>query len=163
MTLPQVAFGPTGKRLAWCAAISTLAALRLAPGAFATIVVGQGIAGVKLGESQTQVRKLLGKPRYIQPPGWGYGNPLGGWVGFDFNHRVNDIWTTSRRQTTNDGIGPGASVSSVKRAYPNVKCYTHRGLKWRTLCVLASRGQRPAVETDFLFKRTLDKIEIYFV
>jgi hypothetical protein len=142
--------------------LSTTAGTWVVPDASAKIVVGQGIAGVKLGESEAQVRKQLGKPRYVQPPGWGYGNPLGGWVGFDFQQRVNDIWTTSRRQRTNRGIGPGASVRAARRAYPKARCYRHAG-RWSLLCIIKSHRHGNVTETDFFFTSRLAQVDIFLV
>lgn len=128
--------------------------------ASARIVIGQGIAGIKLGQSGTQVRKILGKPSYVQPPGWGYGNPLGGWIGFDSKQRVNDIWTTSKYQRTNKGIGPGSSIGAVRRAYPKVQCYRHAG-RWRLLCVLRSRHHRYTIYNELLFMGRLSEVDIF--
>jgi len=148
------------RQLAISILVGALAATWTAADASARIVIGQGIAGVRLGESEAQVKKLLGKPRYIQPPGWGYGNPLGGWVGFDFKQRVNDIWTTSRHQLTNLGIGPGSSVRAVRRAYPKAQCYRHAG-HWRLLCVLRSLHRGHTVYSELLFTGHLSEVDIF--
>jgi hypothetical protein len=75
---------------------------------------------------------------------------------------VNDIWTTSTHQKTAKGIGPGASVTSMRRAYPRARCYTQRGLRWHMLCILVSQQGGHATETDFLFSAKLAKVEVYF-
>ncbi len=149
------------RRLAVSILVGATAATWTAADASAKIVVGQGIAGVKLGESQTQVRRHLGKPAYVQPPAWGYRNPLDGQVSLDYHRHVNDIWTTSRRQKTNRGIGPGSSVKAARRAYPNARCYQYG--RSTGVCVLRTRNHQRVVETDFWFRGALSKVDIFLV
>jgi hypothetical protein len=130
-----------------------------APAALGRIIIGNGIAGITLSESEAQVRRHLGKPRYIQPPGWGYGAPLDGWVGFDYYHRVDEIWTTSKSQRTSRGVGPGASLTVLRRAYPHVQCYTNVPRK-RLVCILQSHQHGHSVETEFFLTRKIDRIDI---
>jgi hypothetical protein len=128
----------------------------------AAIVPGRGIAGVRIGNSGAQVRGALGKPRKIVPPTWVFGAPLKGRVGFNHARRVNDIWTTSARQRTAKGVGPGSSLRRVKHAYPTAKC--DREPKGKQLCTLASHRRHHTIKTAFLLRGGhLRLVEIYSV
>lgn len=127
----------------------------LALGAFAAatsarIVPGKGIAGIQIGERASSVRRSLGKPARVVPPGWFYRAPLGGWVGFT-GQRVDDVWTHSRKQRTRRRIGPGSTLRATKHAYPKARCHRRSG-KWDVLCILSFRRKHRRVDTDFLFK-----------
>lgn len=128
--------------------------------ALATISVGSGAAGVKLGDQQTRVRSVLGAPAAVRPPTWRYGGSLAGTVGFDHVRRVNFVSTTSRRQRTSRHIGPGASLRDTRRAYPTARC---RAQGRRRLCVVSSRYRGRKVETEFAFAGALYRVDIYFV
>lgn len=158
---------------AYAALIALLAVvgglLLAASAASAKIVVGQGIAGVKLGDPEAQVQSLLGKPAYCEPCGdpllvWGYKQPLMGRVGFDVKGRVQGVWTASPSQKTSKGIHPygnfepnknrpgtaGSTEAQVKKAYPSVKCGLGPQLGKSFLCYLKSRYLGRAVVTSFL-------------
>jgi hypothetical protein len=119
------------------------------------IVLGQSIAGVKLGESEAQVTATLGAPAYKMPEGqntsWGYPKGLEGRIGFDHSAHVNSMWTLSRHQKTNKGIGPGSSLKQLRKAYPAVKCATGPFGPTSLICVLKSRHGGRTVETTFPF------------
>jgi hypothetical protein len=143
-------------------AATALAVALFSMSARAAIVPGRGIAGVRIGDSEAQVRGALGKPRKIVPPSWAFGAPLKGRVGFNHARRVNDIWTTSARQSTAKGIGPGSSLGRVKRSYPAAKC--GRRPKGAQLCTLASHRRRDTIRTAFLLRGGhLRLVEIYVV
>jgi hypothetical protein len=128
---------------------------------FAGIVIGQGIAGIRLGESYHQTTRRLGKPASVVPPDLFYGAPLDGHVGFGFKQRVNDIETSSTAQRTSRHVGPGASAQSVLRAYPRLKCYRNTP-NWSMICLVISRYNHRPVETDFLFRaQALREVDIF--
>src|ERR1700720_3791380 len=100
--------------------------------ASAAVVVGRSIDGIKLGQTQAQVRARLGRPlssapgresRYVEYR-----------VTFDLHHRVLAVFTTSARQKTSKGIhsalqlhsveqpGSGSTEAEVQQAYPGVTC-----------------------------------------
>jgi hypothetical protein len=93
-----------------------------APAAQAKILLGQSIDGIKLGEREAQVTARLGAPSFKMPnsegASWGYPKGLEGRIGFDHSGRVNGMWTASRHQKTNKGIGPGSSLVQLHKAYP---------------------------------------------
>jgi len=130
--------------------------LSLAPDTQAKIVVGQGIAGVRLGESEAQVQKALGTPAYKTQEGkdssWGYPKaPLEGRIGFDQYGRVNGMWTGSRHQKTSKGIGPGSSLAQLHKVYPTAKCSTGPFGPKSVICALKSKYHGRTVETSFPF------------
>jgi len=135
----------------------TAGVLAVAPAALAKIVIGQGIAGVKLGDSETQVEGVLGSPTLKQPSSyngsveWNYGKPpLLGAMSF-VKGDLTGLWTSSKQQKTGKGIGPGSSLSSTERAYPAAKCSTGPFGPKSVICVIKSRPSGRTVETAFLF------------
>jgi len=130
--------------------------------ALARIVPGKGIGGVKLGDRMAHVRVVLGKPDRVRPPSWIYGRPLKERIGFGHRQRVNAISTTSPRQRTRRGIGPGSSFRATKEAYPRARCHQSHGHK-RAFCTLTVRNHHHTVKTDFAFRKRLRWVEIYLV
>lgn len=128
----------------------------------AKIVPGRGIAGIELGDGMGHVRAVLGKPHHVRPPAWIYGQPLKGRVGFGHQKRVNEILTTSPRQRTKRGIGPGSSLRAIKKAYPRAQCHRAR-TRHRAFCTLTARRHDRTLKTDFAFGRRLRWVEIYVV
>jgi len=100
-----------------------------APAAGARIVVGKGIAGVRLSMTSHQVRQVLGTPptihhghndfgaftQYVYP-----GRRLR--VTFQSGNRVTAVATTSKTQKTDAGVGVGSSKSDVQTNVPHVHC-----------------------------------------
>lgn len=103
--------------------------LAIAPAALANIVIGQSIAGVKLGDSEAQVTAVLGPPTSKESASPAYPGVVNivypSSVGLHFtltNGRVSGALFFSKKQKTNKGIGMGSSRSQLKRAYPKAKC-----------------------------------------
>ena len=138
----------------------------LASIAQAKIVIGQSVAGVKLGDSQAQVQQQLGTPAYTMPEPkngiqWGFPAVFMGRVSFDATLHVRGMWTASKRQKTNKGIGPGSSLAQVRKAYPKIKCMTGPFGPKSLICVLKSKYQGRTVETAFpFFYRTAGAREV---
>lgn len=133
----------------------------LSGNAYARIVIGKGIAGVQLGDSQARVMQQLGKPVSVVPPDLLYGRPLDGHVGFDFTRRVDDISTRSSAQRTDRRVGPSMTDRAVRHAYPHLRCYRHAA-QWTMLCFVIGKYHHFPVETDFLFKgHMLREIDIF--
>jgi hypothetical protein len=154
------------------AVISVLAVTALASSASASIVVGQSIAGIKLGASQAQVTAVLGAPTLQQAPDtkgsveWNYAKqPLLGAISFAAGGELDSMWTSSKRQKTNKGVGPGSSLVQVRKAYPKAKCSTGPFGPKSVICVLKSKANGRAVETSFLFftrSVAAREVDIYF-
>jgi hypothetical protein len=151
-------------------AVLTFALLLVcAPLASAAIVVGQGMAGVKLDQTEAEVQAVLGTPIYKAPyetpegkvTSWGYPNTLMGRVGFDASGHVTGLWTSSRKEKTSKGISPGASLTKLRQAYPKAKCQTGPFGPKSVVCVLKSKFEGKTVETIFpFFTRTMGLREV---
>jgi hypothetical protein len=150
------------------ALLSVLVVGLSASAAQAKVVIGQSVAGVKLGESQSQVTAQLGSPTFQQPPDtkgeveWNYAKqPLLGAMSFGANGELTGLWTSSKGQKTSKGIGPGSSLAQVRKAYPKAKCSTGPFGPKSLICVLKSKYQGRAVETSFpFFTRSMGLREI---
>jgi hypothetical protein len=128
------------------------------PEVLGKVVVGQSIAGVRIGATQAQVRRALGKPLGTSD-GWRYGEPLRGRVIFGRDHRVVEVWSHSRRQRTGRSIGRGSTVRSVRRAY-RVTCGREAGVKWTLICRRRSRSGGHRRTTTFYFDGRLSVIAV---
>jgi hypothetical protein len=105
----------------------------------ASIVVNKSIDGVVVGWGATSVRHLLGKPSSagtctspgpIGPCGpvvefWTY-TPRDLKI-FFVHSRVQALTTTSTKERTDKGIGPGVSVKLLKNRYPAGKVAPYSG------------------------------------
>jgi len=139
--------------------VAVLGVLAPAP-ASARITIGKGIAGVAVGDGMSSVRKGLGRPKKVHPPAWVYGRPLVGEVEFDHRRQVHGVWTTSSRQRTRQGIGPGSSLRAARHAYPHLRCHSKGRFE---LCVLRRRHHHKMIATDFLFRGRLRVVNIHLV
>lgn len=114
-------------------AIAAVAAVGLIAGASpatAMIVPQQGMAGVRIGMDKSTVRDKLGKPRKVVT---GH-NDFGAYTRYRFRRKISvlfqsgstvtSIRTSGGAERTKEGIGVGSSESSIKNAFPHVKCRT---------------------------------------
>ena len=166
---PVIESGPRWRRLAKLGAIigSTItAAVALAPAmADAKIVVGEGIAGVKLGQTAAQVRSEAGPP-------WDSSNATDG--SFDWTYaiigskipqlsevfftpkgKVDSISTESPKEGTSKGIGMGAQEARIKKAYPSIVCKVVQLVPGISLtqCKLPSQYQGESTITEFVLSK----------
>lgn len=134
--------------LAGLVALMPTAASAQAP---AGIVVGQGVAGINLGQSKQEVRQTLGDPFRREPTFWAFDKPCLCTVNFRHNS-VSAIDTSSKSLRTDRGIGVGTSFEKTTEAYPEAKCY-HPGVYGDTsqFCVVRSTYKGQAVKTTFAF------------
>jgi hypothetical protein len=156
--------------------LSSAALMAVTPAAEAgtsRIVVGQGIAGVTLGETPAQVEEVLGSPTSKQPPSqgltaWDYhSSPLDLQVDFT-GGGVSGMWTASPELRTSKGISLDSSPAQVRKAYPKVKCTLGAGPgagpgEQSLACVLKARYHGKVVETAFEWRnkdKAMEEIDI---
>jgi hypothetical protein len=134
----------------------------------ATVVPGQSIAGVKLGDTERQVAKLFPHPScakcFSANVDWLYlGNsPV---LGADFkNHRLIEVTTVSTSQSTPGGLhanggggdkpeSGGSSLAELKAAYSKVECFEEQSFGFAT-CRLKGHDHGRRSYTLFQFYTT---------
>ena len=115
--------------------VAGLAAMQAsaAPDANLRIRPGVGIGKLRLGMTEAQVRRALGKPRAVVQRGgsfglrrieyeYGFAEYVVRLAGRSGRLRVVAVGTTLRRERTAKGIGPGSRERDAVRAYPAVRC-----------------------------------------
>ncbi len=136
----------------------TAAVLAAAPAALANIVIGQSIGGVKLGDSEAQVRQVVGAPSSTLDGSFLYPTSVGLRIGFGHG-RVNDVLSFSKKQKTSKGITIGSKRAKLKRAYPQANCvegpYGPRSL----YCAVVVRLHGRKSFTSFLFGTATGGVE----
>jgi hypothetical protein len=142
-----------GVATALALALIALAASCLPARAGAAIVLGEGAAGIHLGDSESFVLKRFGKP-YRSEPGFivYLKKPCLCSLGLRHN-RVDSIDVVGKQsQWTSKGVGVGTSYEKTVAAYPEAKCY-HPPVYGETsrYCVLESKYKGRAVKTVFAF------------
>jgi hypothetical protein len=117
-------------RLAVAAVLA--AALALPATASARIELQKGIAGANLRMTKAQVRAELGTPRKIRTGR----NLFGRWtefvygrvtVSFQSGNAATAVRTSSRRERTARGVGPGSPEAAVRARVAGVRCRTESG------------------------------------
>jgi hypothetical protein len=138
--------------------VLSLGLLAFAPSALANIVIGQSVAGVKLGASEAQVTAVLGAPERKESAGSAYPGVVNIYyptsVGLHFtmtNGRVSGALIFSKKQKTNKGIGMGSSRAQLKRAYPKAKCLEGPYGPKSLYCAVLARFHGRRSFTSFLF------------
>jgi hypothetical protein len=153
--------------------LASVGIMAATPAALAKVVIGQSIAGVKLGDTEAQVKRLVGKPSSCDPCGkpeivWRYEKGFDGRIGFSHQGRVQNMWTTSNQQQTSTGIhtngpngkGHGSSVAEITQAYPNAKCEEIPNSQGYTTCVIVSSYHGRKVETGFEVTATFSGVTV---
>jgi len=109
-------------------AAAFVAALVLAASASATIVVQQGMAGVRLSMTRAQVRGVLGQPVHVI-----HGvNDFGSYTEFRYPHRVvvtfqgnlsvTAVSTTGVYERTVNGAGVGSTEAQLRARVAHLTC-----------------------------------------
>lgn len=158
------------RQFATAGALGALALGTTAAGADAAnhlIVPGVSIGGAKLGQSETAVRRELGRPTTSRQLPlrlcaayreicivWNY-KPRGLQIEF-FGPKTrlsaDDIWTTRPTFSTAAGIHVGSTTAQLEQAYPAVQCDPNASFKWCTLGHQNPSRQVPL--TEFYFPPT---------
>lgn len=140
-------------------------ALALAAAAGATIVPQKGIAGVKIGMSQTKVRSVLHKPLAVEHGKNAFGRYTelvydGLVVTFQGNSSATNISTTRTTELTASGVGVGSTEAQLKVKVKGLTCKTEHRFRH---CFLGKfrAGRRI---TDFSIKRSrVNRVDVGLV
>jgi hypothetical protein len=102
----------------------------LATPAPAAIVPQRSISGIELDMTRQQVQARLGKPQAVGRVSSPFGRALR--LSYRFgrlvvrigenDRRVFSVETSSRRERTRSGVGPGSSEARVRSRLPGVQC-----------------------------------------
>ena len=117
------------------ALVATSLLLVLASPAAALIRPQKGMAGVRLGMSQDQMRAVLGMPLHVKQGFNDFGNytqfvyPHSITVTFQGNERVTGISTKGRSERTSRGVGVGSTENDVQSKVGRVRCETIAGVR----------------------------------
>jgi hypothetical protein len=137
-----------------------LTAALVRPGnADSAIRPGTGIGPIRLGMTEQQVRRALGRPNTVHRSRAGriYIVSLNYYMRGEYRVtlrgrrgavRVSLVGTNSRRQRTSGGIGIGSSERSLREAYPNMRCRDVRGSGGGVIrrdCRVGARTRRHSV------------------
>ena len=109
----------------------------LAPGAAGAlgegrIVVQQGIAGVRLGMTQDEVKATAGLPRKVEHGG----TEIGSYTTYRYRtysvtffgaRRVTQVETVSSVERTRGGVGVGSTRGTVAGTVPHARCARENG------------------------------------
>jgi hypothetical protein len=144
------------------------------------LVPGQGVAAVKLGQTEAQVERRLGQPLFksstavdcpvIDPRCNAPGAGRGTWVYrqanvvFGADRRVHTLIYRGSGKTAK-GAGVGISKAAVRAAHPRARCTQYVA---HTNCTLKRTHKRRPVKTVFHFThntrgpRTVDRVMIHY-
>lgn len=120
-------------RLPGIAAAAAAAALVTATPVQAVIRPQKGMAGVRLGMSQTEMRDRLGVPVRIKQGQNDFGSytqfiyPHSIAITFQGNRDITGISTRGRTEKTERGVGVGSTETAVKAKVGHVRCETISG------------------------------------
>jgi hypothetical protein len=151
-------------------AAAVAATTSAAPASDLVIRPGQGIGKFQLGMTEAELRRAVGRPRYVVPraPTFGlrtveYQYGLGAeyiaiLVGRPGRLRVTRISTILRRERTPRGIGPGSLERTLLRAHPGSRCtplrmesykgiYQYLATLSRTCTLVTASGRRTIFRT----------------
>ena len=131
--------------------ITAVSCLLLAPAAEAMIQLDRAISGARLGNTKTEVRAALGKPRKVFKRDGLFGPTTefryrGGLRVIFLSGRATLAGTTGLGDRTNRGVGVGSTEQAVKNKVAGVTCETFEGTR------ICSRGaEQPGERGTFFF------------
>jgi hypothetical protein len=117
------------------------------------IQLDRAVSGARLGNSKSEVRTALGKPRRVINRDGLFGPTTefryrGGLRVLFLNGRVTLAGTTGLGDRTNRGVGVGSTEQRVRNRVPGVTCETFEGTR------ICSRGaEQPGDRGTFFFIR----------
>jgi hypothetical protein len=152
------------KRLALGAAAAAMLALPSQAGAI--VQFDQGIAGARIGNSQTQVQAALGTPALVRTGT----NEFGPWrqyfyeggirVFFQGDDDVTSVTTLGKGDRTSKGIGVGNSEKALRQKHPSVKCESFGGFR---SCHTGSGNPGERITDFFISKGKITRIVVGIV
>jgi hypothetical protein len=163
------------RRLSIVAVLLIAGVMVAAPSAEAMIVIGQGVDGVKIGDTEAQVEKTIGPPGFKEHSDehggitiWKYPKSFSGVISFDHTGHLASMWTSSTQQRTSKGIGINSSPAEVLKAYPKTKCKLGTGPgagpgEESMGCILKTKYHGRTVETAFEWRnkeKAMEEIDI---
>lgn len=126
--------------------------LAFAAPASAAIVPGTGASGVRLDDSQAQVKKVLGAPekgsntlnyRYLSRHGLGI---------YFIAGKAFEITVVRGREATSSGVRIGSTLAAVKKAYRKARCAPSVANRRVTECRLKGSFKGRGTQTVFTVK-----------
>jgi hypothetical protein len=118
------------RRWRFAACLAVLSALVAASPAGAVIRPQKGMAGARLGMTQTQMREVMGEPSRTKQgmndfgPYTQFFYPHAITVTFQGNRRITGISTHGRSEKTERGVGVGSREADVQAKVGHVRCET---------------------------------------
>jgi len=149
---------------AGCACLALTAALVRPADADNAIRLGAGIGPLRLGMTEQQVRRALGRPSSVQRARAGrvYIVSLNYYMRGEYRVtlrgrrgavRVKVIGTISRSQRTSAGLGIGSTERNLREAYRNMQCKDARGSGGGVIRRDCRVGPRTRAHTVFVVGR----------
>jgi hypothetical protein len=147
----------TPQRVTYLTILLVAVALVAAPSAFASIVIGQSIAGIALGDTKQQVEQVVGPLSYSKTAGLfhprrepslhiGFTNGTNGTVD------LVGLFAVYGQQTAT-GIEVGSTRRQFKHAYPDAHCMPD-GLRESLACYITAHFRGYKTHTEFRFGET---------
>lgn len=159
----QTAIGARSHRLGRCLlglmAAAALATAVAASSASASIVIGQSIAGAKLGDTKQQVEQTLGPLSYSESSNLLYPSRQRS-LHVHFTNGKLDLVSlfTAAGQKTATGIEVGSTRRQFEHAYPHANCVPGGYDPHEVICTIQAQVRGYKSHTSFWFSR-LSRVE----
>lgn len=148
--------------------LSAAAFLAVAAPASGSVRLGVGINGVKIGQTQAQVRANLGSPSKTVKSKNDFGpvttfryTALKMVVTFQNNSNVTDVATTGLGDRTAGGVGVGSSLAYLKAKLVGEKCESVTGSL--SICHIGKLGAGSRVTTFRLKSQKVTEVSVGIV